>query len=268
MYNKDWHKNNKEHCKLKKVRCDLKNRMVKFKMIPQSYPYSKEHEEYMDLLMSNQFVVLRPILEGYKSQYLKEKAIIKSKEIKVKRIKTQEEKDEIKKLKSTLSATKKLIKSGLLPEDMSNLTDKQKEVYHMLTVLNMTTYEIIKDNINDANVITKQKHIFDRLRLKMKHPHYVKKGTAFNVKAEDIMINEYCPFLGTKIDYKSYNDKKFRNDTQSTDRFNNHMGYVKGNVWVISRLANTIKNDSTIEELKTFCKNVIKLHGNKTNRGI
>ena len=96
MYNKDWHKNNKEHCKLKKVRCDLKNRMVKFKMIPQSYPYSKEHEEYMDLLMDYQFDVLRPILEGYKSQYLKEKAIIKSKEIKVKRIKTQEERMKLK----------------------------------------------------------------------------------------------------------------------------------------------------------------------------
>lgn len=268
MYNKDWHKNNKELCKIKKVRSEFKGRMVKFKMIPPSYPFNKEHEEYMDLLMSNQFDVLRPILEDYKDKHIKERTYKKVVEKKTKRIKTEEEKAEIKKQKRIILGIKKLIKSGLLPEDISNLTDKHKEIYEMYTVLNIDTAKIIKDNINDTNIMTKQKHLYDRLRLKSNHPHYRSKGKIFNLKPEDIIINEYCPFLGTKIDYKSYDDNKFRCDTQSTDRFNNHIGYVKGNVWVISRLANTIKNDSTIEELKTFCKNIIKLHGNKTNRGI
>jgi hypothetical protein len=207
-------------------------------------------------------------LEIHKLQYTKNRQITIIREKKIKRVRTQEEREALAELKRVQSGIKKLIKSGLLPEDITNLTDKEKEVYDMLMVEKMTPSNIIKERINDTNVITKQRNIYDRLRLKINQPHYVRKGTAFNVKAEDIIINEYCPFLGIKIDYKSYNDNKFHNDTNSTDRFNNHMGYVKGNVWVISRLANTIKNDSTIEELKTFCKNVIKLHGIKTNRGI
>ena len=33
-------------------------------------------------------------------------------------------------------------------------------------------------------------------------------------------------------------------------------GYVKGNVWIVSRRANTIKNDATCEELELIARNL------------
>jgi hypothetical protein len=37
------------------------------------------------------------------------------------------------------------------------------------------------------------------------------------------------------------------------------LGYVKGNVWVISHKANRLKGDFTPNELKTFCENALAL---------
>jgi len=36
------------------------------------------------------------------------------------------------------------------------------------------------------------------------------------------------------------------------DRIDNNKGYIKDNVWVISRKANTIKNNASLEELKAL----------------
>jgi hypothetical protein len=42
--------------------------------------------------------------------------------------------------------------------------------------------------------------------------------------------------------------------TASLDRFIPEMGYVKGNVQYISRRANVIKNDASVEEIETLLK--------------
>jgi hypothetical protein len=44
------------------------------------------------------------------------------------------------------------------------------------------------------------------------------------------------------------------------DKIVPELGYVKGNVQVISTLANTMKNQASIEQLLTFAHSVIRLH--------
>jgi len=72
-------------------------------------------------------------------------------------------------------------------------------------------------------------------------------GLPFNLTVGDIIIPEYCPVLGIKLEPGS---KKYHAASPSLDRIVPEKGYVKGNVAVISFRANRLKGDGTIEELE------------------
>lgn len=67
----------------------------------------------------------------------------------------------------------------------------------------------------------------------------------FDISPEDIVIPSKCPILGCPIDILTSNYAT----GASLDRVVNDKGYVKGNVRVISRKANRLKGDATIEEI-------------------
>ena len=67
---------------------------------------------------------------------------------------------------------------------------------------------------------------------------------------------ETCPVLGIPL----YSDGRDNQNAPSLDRFIPSLGYVKGNVFVISRRANVLKGDATIEEVK---KTYISAEGKK-----
>jgi hypothetical protein len=70
---------------------------------------------------------------------------------------------------------------------------------------------------------------------------------AFNIEVGDIHIPEYCPVLDIRL---QINEKGGRLDSSpSLDRIRPKLGYVKGNIAVISVRANRIKNDATLEEI-------------------
>jgi uncharacterized protein YfkK (UPF0435 family) len=73
------------------------------------------------------------------------------------------------------------------------------------------------------------------------------KGLPFNLELSDIIIPEVCPVLGIPIRGAA---DRFDYQSASLDRLIPKLGYVKGNVNVISMRANTVKNNSTYEELE------------------
>ena len=79
-----------------------------------------------------------------------------------------------------------------------------------------------------------------------------KKNLDFTITKEDIIIPERCPLLGIQLD----TEVKDRIHSPSLDRKDPTKGYIKGNVWVISNRANTLKNDATLQELKTLVENL------------
>lgn len=71
----------------------------------------------------------------------------------------------------------------------------------------------------------------------------------FNLTPEDFDMPTHCPILGIKL-CLTHSPGGPKDDAPSLDRIVPSVGYVKGNVIVISQRANRIKNDSSIEELK------------------
>lgn len=74
----------------------------------------------------------------------------------------------------------------------------------------------------------------------------------------DIEIPGYCPLLGIKLN-KHAGEGEAKFDSPTIDKLIPSPGYTKGNVWVISRRANMIKYDATLEELELLVGN-LKTH--------
>lgn len=76
----------------------------------------------------------------------------------------------------------------------------------------------------------------------------------FELRAQDILpLPKFCPVLGMKLRYGGGCQLALRNSA-SLDRKNNARGYVPGNVIVVSRRANCLKSDATIEELNLVAR--------------
>ena len=73
------------------------------------------------------------------------------------------------------------------------------------------------------------------------------KGVPFDLSESDITIPEVCPALGIPI---SISPGRATDNSPSLDRIIPALGYVRGNVRVISNRANRIKYDATLVELR------------------
>jgi hypothetical protein len=69
----------------------------------------------------------------------------------------------------------------------------------------------------------------------------------FNLIPEDIFIPDKCPALLTSFEFGTQT-------AMSLDRIIPELGYIKGNVQVISRKANLMKQNATEKELENFAK--------------
>lgn len=83
-----------------------------------------------------------------------------------------------------------------------------------------------------------------------------KKGIDFSIDAVDVVIPFICPLLGIPL-FKI--EGQITPNSPSIDRIDPNKGYVKGNVWVISHRANTIKSDANLKELEMIVRELRKV---------
>lgn len=80
-----------------------------------------------------------------------------------------------------------------------------------------------------------------------------KYGIPFDITYKDIVIPECCPYLGIKlVPFSEWS-------SPSLDKIIPELGYVKGNIQVISTKANTMKNSATHDELVRFAEAILSM---------
>lgn len=78
-----------------------------------------------------------------------------------------------------------------------------------------------------------------------------KAGLPFNIVPEDVVIPLFCPLLGIML-IPNIGGKVRAFNSPSLDRAIPELGYVRGNVRVVSYQANAMKQNATAEQLRTF----------------
>jgi hypothetical protein len=102
-----------------------------------------------------------------------------------------------------------------------------------------------KTNANHHKYRCRKAHLVREARKRAK-----KAGIPFSLKQDDVVWNTRCPILGTCLDYSRVGQRMWDflpENIPSLDRILPKLGYVPGNVAVISLKANTIKNNGTAE---------------------
>jgi hypothetical protein len=71
-------------------------------------------------------------------------------------------------------------------------------------------------------------------------------GIEHTISKKDIVIPDFCPVFGSKL---SREDKSTWKNAPSIDRIDNTQGYIKSNIVIVSRRANILKKDASIDEI-------------------
>lgn len=105
---------------------------------------------------------------------------------------------------------------------------------------------------------------------KISHPEYAvffeakrrakRKNISFKLVCGDITVPDFCPALGIPL---KVNRGKFgaTDNSPSLDRFDISKGYIQGNVFVISNLANRIKSTATSDQVEAVAKWMKEIEG-------
>ena len=86
------------------------------------------------------------------------------------------------------------------------------------------------------------------------------RGLPFSIIAADVPVPALCPILGIPLWVSVNEGQGGKPNSPSIDRIRPELGYVPGNVRVISHLANMMKSCATPDQLITFAEWVLATH--------
>lgn len=107
--------------------------------------------------------------------------------------------------------------------------------------------DLVKDYARQRELIQQDPRPY---LLKCARKRAKKTGREFSITIDDIVVPSHCPVLGLELTVLS--EASASHNSMSLDRIDNNLGYVPGNVIVVSYRANTLKKDASVEELEAI----------------
>lgn len=110
-----------------------------------------------------------------------------------------------------------------------------------------------RDNRDRHNKYLRKRWYKQKAKFPNKHLWWLAKrrsredGVKFTIKPSDILVPEICPAFKKKLGFKKGSYSPW---APSLDRIIPKLGYVPGNIVVISHKANTMKSNATLSELR------------------
>jgi hypothetical protein len=92
-----------------------------------------------------------------------------------------------------------------------------------------------------------ERHLFNNARARARRD-----GLEFNIELSDVVVPRLCPVLGVPLVVRG--GKGTNPNSPTLDRIIPKLGYIKGNVAVISDRANRIKSDATVDEVAAVAR--------------
>jgi len=134
----------------------------------------------------------------------------------------------------------------------------------------MTKTQAAKEANQRYSAKNKERLQENNLRYRQAHPELCllraaknrskKYGIPCSITVDDIKIPEICPILKVPLVSK-YGSYGGQDSSPSLDRIDPSLGYIPGNVWVISQKANAMKSNATELELDLFAQWIKKTYG-------
>lgn len=154
-----------------------------------------------------------------------------------------------------------LRKKGILPPSGEEMTEEQKKIDLQISNNDFSYWNSIKlrpyhsgGNQHKTPIKNIEYILWYRAKENAK-----KRNCEFNLELDDIVIPKKCPYL--EIDLTT--NREDRLSYYSVDRIDSDKGYIKGNIQIVSLLANTMKNSASQSQLITFAKNVLKMYSSE-----
>ena len=108
---------------------------------------------------------------------------------------------------------------------------------------------------NDRQKKENPEEFWKKVTLRSAKSRAKKNDLDFNLTMEDLVVPQYCPALNIKLKFAR---GKATDESPSIDRIDNNKGYTKDNICIISRRANRIKDNASLEEINLILKYIRK----------
>jgi hypothetical protein len=115
---------------------------------------------------------------------------------------------------------------------------------------------------NKQQILAQHKTAYAAVEFRQHHMWFaakqraLKNNLAFDIVPEDVIIPAICPILGIELRIGS---GKFTGNSPTLDRIVPVLGYVRGNIRVISFRANLLKNNASAAELRLVANDAERL---------